>query len=315
METLSRGPFEGVLNIIRFNWHFFALAIILVASGLTVTWLIDLPRAITVSLYVLILPGALATIVSLFVSWFIYDHSTLYTLQWLPDIAPGGKILNVNAGFDETSALLLKRFPGRSLDVFDFYDRVQHNEVSIRRARRRYPPHPGTVTVSSEELPMAQPYNLITAILSAHEIRSTDERIRFFSQLRDGLTRDGSIVLAEHLRDLPNFLAYHLGFFHFLSRREWERTFSGAQLSVEREFHVTPFITIFILKPNGHTSSDNGNTTDRTGTCSCYLSEAVRVEDATRITCPHQPATDVCPHLFHRAGSSACRRTLHYFFR
>ena len=78
------------------------------------------------------------------------------------------------------------------------------------------------------------------------------KRTAFFRELRRVLKPDGEIFVTEHFRDLPNFLAYTIGCFHFLSRaRTWERTFAEAGLRIAREQKTTPFITTFILEKDG----------------------------------------------------------------
>jgi SAM-dependent methyltransferase len=122
-------------------------------------------------------------------------------------------------------------------------------EVSIRRARRAYPPAPGTVPVTTTALPFpTDTFDTALAILSAHEIRSEAERIQFFRELRRVTQPTGKIYLTEHLRDGPNFLAYTIGFLHFHSRATWLTTFQRAGLVVTREIKTTPFITTFILE-------------------------------------------------------------------
>jgi len=93
----------------------------------------------------------------------------------------------------------------------------------------------------------------IFAIFAAHEIRDSTERIQFFAQLKTALSPNGKIILLEHLRDVPNFLAYNIGFLHFFSKNEWHRTFSGAGLVIESETKLTAFLSIFTLQ-NGTTA-------------------------------------------------------------
>ena len=92
---------------------------------------------------------------------------------------------------------------------------------------------------------------LVFVILAAHEIREEQERIQFFKELRRIVKSKGSIYITEHLRDIPNFLAYNIGFFHFYTRSTWLKTFQKAALNVEKEIKITPFISTFILSKNG----------------------------------------------------------------
>lgn len=84
-------------------------------------------------------------------------------------------------------------------------------------------------------------------ILSAHEIRNERERHVFFRELKRILKPGGHIVVTEHLRDLPNFLVYTIGFFHFMPAGAWRRAFRDTGLRIEQQFSITPFIRTFIL--------------------------------------------------------------------
>jgi hypothetical protein len=236
MEPL-RKPFQGVWNIVRFNWHFYLLVLMLLVILL-------LLKMVTVSV---ILSAILAE--TLLVSYYIYDLSGLYKMEWAGQSATNAVIVNIHAGFDETSGLLKSRFPGSQLLVYDFYDPRKHTEISIKRARQAYPVFAGTRTVDTAAIPLQDvTADRIFVILTAHEIRDPAERAVFFSELRRGLKDDGRIFVTEHLRDLPNFLAYNIGFFHFLPRRSWYKAFAAAGLVVTGEAKINPFVSTFILE-------------------------------------------------------------------
>lgn len=243
-----RHALQGVTNIVRFNWHFYLIALVGVALGL---WLAAWLGGWWLVAGLCIALGVVATIViSLLVSWYIYDRSDLYQMTWLPDLTPGTQMVNIHAGFDETSVLLAKHYPENHLLVFDFYDPKLHTEVSIQRARKAYPAYPGTVAVSTTEIPLAdEAVDVIFLLLAAHEIRVAAERAAFFALLRRALKPGGQIIVTEHLRDSANFLAYTLGAFHFLSYESWQQTFSEADLVIIKEEKLTPFLTTFTLSP------------------------------------------------------------------
>lgn len=250
METL-RKPLQGVTNIIRFNWHFYLLSF-----GFTIALLFlqnYVRDAFRIALIVLLFMVLAAILISLMASSYVYDFSDLYKLTWVDNLqTKGSKIVNVHAGFDETSALLHSKFSNSELVVLDFYDPLKHTEVSIRRARRAYPPYPQTQQVSTLHLPLAdKSADKIFVILSAHEIRNEQERIIFFEELYRVLKPTGQIIVTEHLRDVINFLAYNIGFFHFYSKAAWKKTFSVSELNVTKEIRITPFITTFILSKHG----------------------------------------------------------------
>ena len=244
-----RKPFQGVGNIIRFNWHFYALSLgVLLLLALLNFYIAPSWLLFSNTLLLLILAS---TLISLAVSYFVYDVSDLYRLYWLNRLntQPQETMVNIHAGFDETSVLLKNKFDKAQLCVLDFYDPAKHTEVSIKRARKAYPPFPHTQRVGTTNLPLTDnSTDTIFAILSAHEIREPEERIAFFRELRRSLKTTGQIVVTEHLRDTANFLAYNIGFFHFHSRKTWISTFQAAKLTVTHEINITPFITTFVLE-------------------------------------------------------------------
>lgn len=250
-----RKSFQGVINIVRFNWHFYVISAViafaLIMAGFIVGGFFEVLTVWAVGLLFL------GNYISLFASWYIYDNSNLYKLTWL-GTAPSRNVnmLNIHAGFDETSELLKQKFPSTNLTVFDFYDPQKHTEVSIKRARKAYPPFPGTISIETSKLPIGdQTVDVIFLTLAAHEIRNTDERNVFFKELTRVLTPSGQIILTEHLRDLPNFMVYNIGFLHFMSKEKWRNSFQCAGLTCQKEIKITPFITSFILqKQNGTTS-------------------------------------------------------------
>lgn len=181
----------------------------------------------------------------------------MYSLNWLDSISlsKGSPIVNIHAGFDESSHLLKHKFPEAELSVLDFYDPVKHTEVSIKRARKAYPAFPGTKAISTSQLPLAESSgDCIFLILAAHEIRNEEERLAFFTGLKHALKPDGKIIVTEHLRDLPNFMAYTIGFFHFLPESHWKKAFKDSGLHISERFRITPFINTFILTKHGPTS-------------------------------------------------------------
>lgn len=247
-----RKPFQGVWNIVRFNWHFYVLSLgvllfLLLLSNYTIS-------ALRLYLLVIALLIFLPTFISLSVSYYVYDLSGLYNLNWVSDFIDKERnlIVNINAGFDETSILLKKKFPNSELLVFDFYDPKKHTEVSIKRARKAYALFPNTKSVTTTNLPtLNNSADKIFVIFAAHEIRNEQERLEFFKELKRVLKPTGQIIITEHLRDVPNFLAYNIGFLHFYSKQTWLQTFQLAELTLISEQKITPFISTFTLTKYG----------------------------------------------------------------
>jgi len=254
MEQAQRGRFQGVANIVRFNWHFFVMAGIVIV--LSVIGVIFAPESYQVYFLLIALFTILGTFIPLSVSWYIYDLSGFYQISWLKlNILPQSSIANIHAGFDETSYLLKNRYLTSSLQVFDFYNPLLHTEVSIKRARKAYPPHPDTQVINTSQIPLENnSLDSIFVIFSAHEIRNEKERTAFFKELRRVLKPSGKIVVVEHLRDFWNFLAYNIGFFHFLPYQAWLFTFKQVDLAISEQKSLTPFVKLFILEKNEYSS-------------------------------------------------------------
>ena len=251
---LNRKPFQGTWNIIRFNWHFYVISFTACLTALLATVLLD--EKWHYLCYLAIVFVLLPLAISLLVSYYIYDFSNLYQLNWLNQALLGNKgaILNINAGFDETSGIIQNKFTEAKIHICDFYDPNTHTEVSIKRARNAYPPHPDTIKVSTDRLPYPNSYfDMVCAVFVAHEVREEAERVGLFEELRRVLKPEGKLYVTEHLRDGYNFGAYNIGFLHFFSRNTWLNTFNQSGLVLLEEEKITPFVRTFILTTHGNT--------------------------------------------------------------
>jgi hypothetical protein len=250
---IERKLFQGVSNIIRFNWHFYVLTACTLLLLLLLSFILD--SSVQLYVYVLCLLIFSSVILSLLASFYVYDFSDLYQLNWIDKDNMNTVFINVHSGFDETSTLIAQNFPQAELHIYDFYNPVKHTEVSIKRARKAYPSLAGTTMISTDHIPLSDTYaDKITVTLSAHEIRNEQERILFFTELFRVLKPSGKIYVTEHLRDLPNFLVYNIGFFHFHSKNTWHRTFKQSGLQIKQEIKTTPFISTFILTKHANTN-------------------------------------------------------------
>lgn len=248
---MKRGSFQGVTSVIRFNWHFYVLAVAGVLLLLTLTLGSSAWWARTGQLLAAV--TGVSVMLSLVATWSAYDASGLYRLDWLTPWMPShGTVANIHAGFDETSGLLRARFPDLDWRVFDFFDPRTHTEISIRRARESHPRSTDTVAITTRALPMPDSsLERIMLMLAAHEIRDAAERIEFFRELHRVLTADGLVIVTEHLRDAQNILAYNLGAWHFHPRPVWIAAFAAAGFAVTTTLKPAPLITTFVLRKHG----------------------------------------------------------------
>lgn len=248
----ARGHWQGMVNIIRFNWPFYLVAgiVFLVAIlGLIVVEPMWLKLACTAA----IAGAGYFIFVSLGVSHLIYDRSDLYHWRWLSRVLgdeKAGRIVFCHAGLDEASEAIKERLSPGSWMTLDHFDPEQMTEPSIQRARRICPPTEETIPARFDQWPVdAASTDVIFGMLAIHEFRSEDERTRWFAEARRCLTPDGRIILVEHMRDAANFLAFGPGFLHFHSPANWRRCWEAAGFRATDDFRITPWIRTFVIVP------------------------------------------------------------------
>ena len=247
----TRKPFQGVLNILSFNRHYYLFGLAVLAVLIAAHFIIDLPDTI---FWLIVAAFLLGFIMPLIVSAYVYDLSGYYRFDWLKNLVRdderGKLIVNINAGFDETSFIIKNKFPQSDLKVFDFYNAKQHTEPAIKRARKVSLTYPDTQQIVSNSIPLKEKTVDIIFLLSAvHEIRSHEEKVHFLKECFRLCKPGGNVIMVEHLRDLPNFLAFSVGFTHFFSRSVWKNAFECAGFSTFQETKFTPFMSIFNCSP------------------------------------------------------------------
>src|SRR5438067_12177764 len=103
VERAPRGQFDGVLQIVRYNWTLYIVAVLV---STLVVFLVDVvhPPAALAGLLIL---GALAAVfwlaLSLAVSHYVYYRSDLYRLEWIRvRVASNFRlVLNIHSALDE----------------------------------------------------------------------------------------------------------------------------------------------------------------------------------------------------------------------
>jgi SAM-dependent methyltransferase len=249
-EPSSRGPFDGVLQIVRYNWSLYVAAVF--GSVLVVGFVVVVhPPTVLAGLLIL---GAVAALfwlaLSLAVSHYVYDRSDLYRWQWIRErIAPNpGHVVNVHAGLDETSLALQEIYPAAEVTILDIYDPAEMPEPSIARARREARSMLASVKADFRELPLqAASAELVTVIFVAHELRRPASKEAFFRELARVIKPGARVLLVEHLRDAWNLLAFGPGAFHFFPRSEWLRVADATGFRLSEEISRTVFVRAFVF--------------------------------------------------------------------
>jgi SAM-dependent methyltransferase len=248
MTAAARLPFQGVRQIVRYNWGSYAAGAAAIAAAALVSFIWPAWRTV---MLMATLPALWWLGASLLVSYYAYDLSPFYKLAWLQKVLSQTPLrwVNIHAGLDETSLPLTAKFPLAQRRILDIYDAREMTEPSIAEARRtRIAPLPAIATDWRALSAPDEWADAVFLIFAAHELRNGASRSQFFQEISRVLRRGGELILVEHLRNWSNFLAFGPGFFHFLPERAWRQAAAASRLEIIRRSSLTPFIHVFVLR-------------------------------------------------------------------
>ena len=232
---------SGALRIFTYNWPIYVGTWTFAIGSALVAQRLPSPLAL------LALSASAVAIVwsfaSLLISAYVYDWSALSGGTWVSELLGKPETwATIHAGLDAEVDVDAALGPG-CVARLDIFDAELMTSPSIARARTRTPPVHAVVPCKATALPLADAScDAIVVAFTAHEIRDDKAREAFFSELRRALKPEGRALVVEHLRDLPNFMAFGPGFLHFVARTEWRRLVALARLDVVREARVTPWV-------------------------------------------------------------------------
>ena len=238
---------NGAVRILVYNWPAYVVTWALALAMFALAFLEPGLRTMAA------IAGAVPILwsaVSLLVSLYIYDRSTVFGGTWISALLPTSvrNWATIHAGLD-AEVELDGVMPGRCLARLDIFDSSLMTSASIKRARTHTERANTAVPCRPTALKLEdQACDTVVVAFAAHEIRNRVARERFFDELHRCLRSGGRVVLLEHLRDLANFLAFGPGCLHFLARREWLRLARKANLVVANETRITPFIMALALE-------------------------------------------------------------------
>jgi ubiquinone/menaquinone biosynthesis C-methylase UbiE len=251
VERTLRGQFDGVLQIVRYNWSLYVAAIFVSALVVALVVVIHPPTVLAA----LLILGAIAAVfwlaLSLVVSHYVYDRSDLYRWEWIRErVVPNPRhVVNIHAGLDETSMALQQMYPAAEVTILDIYDPAEMPEPSIARARREERSALASVKADFRKLPLqTASADLVTVIFVAHELRRAASKEAFFREASRVLEPGGRLLLVEHLRNAWNLAAFGPGAFHFFPRREWLRVAGATGFELSDEISRTVFVRALVFR-------------------------------------------------------------------
>ena len=238
--------FAGVVKIARFNWPWYAGAVLMTIAlaGVLSRLTLSMPWPAFIWTMIALADGWL--LLSLVVSHVIYDRSSVARGGWL-DGEMAKEVAIIHLGQDEASAHATRLLTSANCRVFDVYNPQHSDSPSLARARTLAVA--ASMSAALNQLPLADgSIDLALVIFAAHELRDDHVRAEFFGELARIIGPHGRVLVLEHLRDGWNLLAYGPGFLHFLGRRTWLQTFAQAGLRVTHETSQTPWVRRFELR-------------------------------------------------------------------
>ncbi len=247
--TVSRSRFSGLSRVILFNWPLYAVAVLVILVLLVVAFLPSVDVVVSRVALLILVAVLLQTVGSLIASHWVYDLSALRDWSWLAkSVGDPQRIVLVHAGYDETGGVLAKIFPSSEILTVDFYSALERREPSIVRAQKYFPSQVDPIAKSLSNWPVSSDsIDLVLVAFAAHEVRDHEKRVVLFKEVRRVLNGTGHVILVEHIRDRANFLAYGVGAFHFLTNADWKKCTEAAELLLQTQFKITPFVRVFEL--------------------------------------------------------------------
>jgi SAM-dependent methyltransferase len=246
----DRRSFQGVLQILSFNWPYYAASVCGLIVVAVVSKLRKWPRSLAALVWIGCGGVAWWTGASLVASHWVYDRSPLMKWSWVSALLAKRprRWVNIHSGLDESTLALTALFPDSPGMTFDIFDEREMSEHSIRRARKEAsavtatPAHYTALPLSDASI------DAVFLFFAAHELRAPVSRERLFGEIARVLAPGGRLILAEHTRDAANLAIFGPGFWHFLPRGEWLRLANLSGLKVDRELTITPLVHIWSLE-------------------------------------------------------------------
>lgn len=249
MIPREQSSYQGLLQVISYNWPMFVISIALCLAVATGLLLVPMPVVLQYPLVCFIALLLWLNLASTLAAHWVYDRSVLNKWTWLKPLFPkgAGKAANICSGLYESDLPLQQTFPKSTITSLDIYDALGMT-AQAQRANAS-----SQITAVPKVDPAALPFaegdlDTMFMILSAHEIRQKAKREAFFRETSRVLKPGGKVLLVEHHRDLANFVVFGPAFFHFLPKREWLRLAALGGLEIEQRFSITPFVQVFLLR-------------------------------------------------------------------
>jgi SAM-dependent methyltransferase len=230
---------SGVGRVICFNWPKYVGALItLTVLGIAQTLANGLLR---LGLVVLLLGLTYGIFASLVATWWAYDYRACEVYQAIATgHRAGGSWLLVHAGLDESYGRLTEQI-GEPAAIVD----VGPPGTTSRSLKRAHALVGRTgVPISKVSDFKSASIDTVVVLFGIHELRDPQQAVALLTEMRRITRPSGSILIIEHLRDVPNFSVYGPAILHFGSASQWKKAILSSSLRLRSLHRVAGLISI-----------------------------------------------------------------------
>jgi ubiquinone/menaquinone biosynthesis C-methylase UbiE len=238
---LRHHHYSGTLSTLLYNWPIFGgLLFFGVVTVTASTWLAWPWHWLSL----LVGLGSFGLILNILVaSFLVYDWGQKREYDRLFELAELGSanvVIDITCGKLRGTQGFLSRLKQGHYFLIDIYDKQKMTDAALRRAREMAPPLESDRRIyrrtgKADSLPI--PHNwadVVYCSFSLHELQHQQDRQKLFAEFARILKPNGKLLIAEHGRDLPNFIAFGLGAFSFLTPATWAGHMREAGFSLKR---------------------------------------------------------------------------------
>jgi len=237
---LRNRQYSGTITTLFYNWPIFGGALLFGGVALLASTLLTTPWNW------ILLAGGIAALLLVFniliASFVVYDWGRRREYERLAELgglSQANVVIDITSGKLRGTRGLLAHHKQGHYFVIDIYDPQKMTDPALRRARELEPPLEANRRIYRRKgkpngLPIPHTWaDVIYCSFSLHELQDSADRQAIFAEFARILKPNGKLLIAEHGRDLPNFLGFGLGVLSFLSPGTWAKHITDAGLTVK----------------------------------------------------------------------------------
>jgi len=252
---LRNRQYSGTISTLLYNWPIFAGALLFGMIALVTSTFVEAPWNWIFRIAGI---GTLGLVFNILVASFIvYDwgYKREYDrLAELGDLSKANVLIDITCGKLRGTRGLLSQLQQGHYFVIDIYDAKKMTDPALRRAREMEPPLEAERRIYHRQgkfdtLPI--PHNWADAVycsFSLHELPDKADQHAIFAEFARILKPNGKLLIAEHGRDLPNFLAFGLGVLSFFSPTTWANHLAETGFTIQHHERWRGLVHLWIAE-------------------------------------------------------------------